>query len=128
MLVIHLAFSLLALAAILAILLLPKGRGAHRWLGRLAAAALALSALSSFGIQARGHLSWLHVLSVVTLVNLAWAVWAIRRGRVAVHRRAMLAGATPQTAPGVAGPGGMTMTPPAAPPAQGGGWSIRPVR
>ncbi|WPB84437.1 DUF2306 domain-containing protein [Sediminicoccus rosea] len=93
MLVIHLAFSLLALAAILAILLLPKGRGAHRWLGRLAAAALALSALSSFGIQARGHLSWLHVLSVVTLVNLAWAVWAIRRGRVAVHRRAMLAGA-----------------------------------
>lgn len=93
MLVIHLGFSALALAAILALLPLPKGRPAHRWLGRLAAAALALSALSSFGIQARGHFSWPHVLSVVTLVNLAWAVWAIRRGRVAAHRSAMLAGA-----------------------------------
>lgn len=93
MLVLHLAFSLVALAAILAILLLPKGQRAHRWLGRLAAGALVLSALSSFGIQARGHLSWLHILSVVTLVNVAWAVWAIRQGRVAQHRRAMMAGA-----------------------------------
>lgn len=42
--------------------------------------------------------------------------------------RAMLAGAPAQAAPGVAGPAGMTMTPPAAPPAQGGGWAIRPVR
>lgn len=93
MLILHLGFSLLALAAILVILLLPKGRAAHRWLGRLAAGALVLSALSSFGIQARGALSWLHVLSVVTLVNVAWAVWAIRHGRVAAHKRAMMAGA-----------------------------------
>lgn len=93
MLYLHLGFSLLALAAILAILLLPKGRLAHRWLGRFAAAALALSALTSFGIQARGHVSWLHILSLVTLVNLAWAVWAIRHGRVAAHKRAMMAGA-----------------------------------
>lgn len=93
MLFVHLGFSLLALAAILAILLLPKGRGAHRWLGRLAAAALALSALSSFGIQARGHFSWLHILSLVTLANLAWAVWAVRHGQVAAHRRAMMGAA-----------------------------------
>ncbi|WP_431305039.1 hypothetical protein [Sediminicoccus sp. BL-A-41-H5] len=93
MLFLHLGFSLLALAAILAIMLLPKGRLAHRWLGRVAAGALVLSALSSFGIQARGHLSWLHILSVVTLVNVAWAVWAIRHGRVASHRRAMMGGA-----------------------------------
>ena len=93
MLTLHLAFSLLALVAILAILMLPKGRAAHRWLGRIAASALVLSALSSFGIQARGHLSWLLILSVVTLVNVAWAVWAIRQGRIATHRRAMMAGA-----------------------------------
>ena len=93
MLLLHLAFSLLALAAILAILALPKGRAAHRWLGRLAAAALVLSALTSFGIQARGHFSWLHILSVVTLVNVAYAVWAVRQGRIAAHKRAMLAGA-----------------------------------
>ena len=93
MLLVHLGFSLIALVLILAIMLLPKGRLAHRRLGRVAAAALALSALSSFGIQARGHVSWLHILSVVTLVNLAWAAWAIRHGRVAAHRRAMMAGA-----------------------------------
>eukprot|EP01031_Cornospumella_fuschlensis_P000435 gene435-542_t len=90
MLLLHLTFSLLALVSIVAILALPKGRTAHRWLGRLAAGALVLSALTSFGIQARGHLSWLHVLSVVTLVNVAWAVWAIRQGRVATHKRAMM--------------------------------------
>jgi uncharacterized membrane protein len=93
MLLLHLGFSLLALAAILAILMLPKGQLAHRWLGRVAAGALALSALSSFGIQARGYFSWLHILSVVTLVNVAWAVWAIRRGRVATHQRAMMGAA-----------------------------------
>jgi uncharacterized membrane protein len=93
MILLHLGLSLLALAMILVILALPKGCLAHRWLGRVAAAALVLSALTSFGIQAQGHLSWLHILSVVTLVNVAWAVWAIRQGRIAAHQRAMLAGA-----------------------------------
>jgi uncharacterized membrane protein len=90
MLLLHLTFSLLALVAILVILALPKGQAAHRWLGRVAAGALVLSALTSFGIQARGHFSWLHILSVVTLVNVAYAVWAIRQGRVATHKRAMM--------------------------------------
>lgn len=93
MLLLHLGLSLLALGAITLILALPKGQAAHRWLGRMAAGALVLSALTSFGIQARGHVSWLHILSVVTLVNVGWAVWAIRQGRVAAHQRAMLAGA-----------------------------------
>ncbi len=93
MLLLHLGLSLLALVAIPVILALPKGRTAHRWLGRLAVGALALSALTSFGIQARGHLSWLHILSVVTLVNVAWGIWAIRHGRVVAHKRAMLSGA-----------------------------------
>jgi uncharacterized membrane protein len=90
MLLLHLSFSLLALSAILLILTLPKGTAAHRWLGRIAVAALLLSALSSFGIQARGHLSWLHLLSVTTLVNIPFAIWAARHGRVATHKRAML--------------------------------------
>lgn len=90
MLFLHLGFALLALAAILAVLTLEKGTRAHRWLGRIGAAALVLSALSSFGIQARGHLSALHILSVVTLVNIPYAVWMIRLGRVAAHKRAML--------------------------------------
>ncbi|TCH98842.1 hypothetical protein EJV46_09770 [Roseococcus sp. SYP-B2431] len=75
---------------ILAIFALPKGRGAHRSLGRWAAAALLLSALSSFAIQSRGHLSALHILSAITLVNIPYAVWMARTGRIPAHRRAML--------------------------------------
>ena len=93
MLLLHLGSSLAALAAILAVLALPKGLAAHRWLGRLAAAAMLLSAASAFGIQARGHLSMLHILSVVTLLNIPYAVWMVRIGRVASHRRAMLSNA-----------------------------------
>lgn len=93
MLYLHLGSSLAALAAILVVLALPKGLGAHRWLGRFAAAAMMLSAASAFGIQSRGHLSMLHVLSVVTLLNIPYAVWMVRIGRVAPHRRAMLSNA-----------------------------------
>lgn len=90
---IHLAFSMIAMVLILAIFALPKGLGAHRILGRVAAAALLLSALSSFAIQSRGHLSALHILSVVMLVNIPYAIWMARIGRIGAHRRAMLAGA-----------------------------------
>jgi uncharacterized membrane protein len=89
----HLAASLLALAGILAVLALPKGAFAHRVFGRAAAACLMIAAISSFWIQARGHLSPIHILSVVTLVNVPLAIWAVRRGRVAAHRGAMLANA-----------------------------------
>jgi uncharacterized membrane protein len=87
---IHLALSLVAMVLILAIFFLPKGRSVHRGLGRLAAAALMLSALSSFAIQSRGHLSALHILSVITLVNIPYAIWMARIGRIPAHRRAML--------------------------------------
>jgi uncharacterized membrane protein len=82
-----------AMVLILAIFALPKGRGALRTLGRSTAAALLLSALSSFAIQSRGHFSWLHLLSVVMLINIPYAIWMARIGRIAAHRRAMLAGA-----------------------------------
>lgn len=89
----HLALSLITMALILVILAMPKGRGAHRLLGKLAAAALVLSALTSFGIRSSGHFSALHILSVVTLLTVPYAVWLVRRGRVAHHRRIMLANA-----------------------------------
>lgn len=38
----------------------------------------------------RGHLSAIHVLSVVTIVNLGYAFWAIRRGKVHGHRISMI--------------------------------------
>lgn len=90
---IHLGLSMVAMVLILAIVAAPKGRVAHRLLGRLAAAALLLSAASSFAIQSRGHFSWLHILSVVVLLNVPYAIWMARIGRIGAHRRAMLASA-----------------------------------
>ena len=93
-LALHLAASLTGFFLILAVFAWPKGQGAHRLLGRLAAVALLVSAVSSFGVQARGHLSALHVLSVVVLLNVPYGIWAIRTGRIAAHKRAMLGSAS----------------------------------
>lgn len=86
----HLALSTLAMALILVILFTPKGRGAHGLLGRAAAAALMLTALSSFAIRSHGHFTALHLLSVATLATIPLGVWYVRHGRVAAHRRVML--------------------------------------
>lgn len=49
-----------------------------------------LAALSSFGIQAREQLVWIHILSVVVLFGLSYAIYAIRCGNVRGHKRAMI--------------------------------------
>jgi uncharacterized membrane protein len=90
MILLHLAASLIALFAILAVMLLPKGRAAHRFWGRIGAAGLVAAALSSFGITSNGGFSWIHLLSVITLVNVPLAILAARSGRIVAHRRAML--------------------------------------
>ncbi|MFL1462643.1 hypothetical protein ACI6QG_10600 [Roseococcus sp. DSY-14] len=89
----HLLAAALALAGVLAVLALPKGRGAHRAWGWLAAGGMMAAALTSFGIPRLGALSWIHALSVLTLVNLPLAVRAARAGRMREHRRRMLGSA-----------------------------------
>lgn len=100
-LVMHLAAAGAAVGLGIGILFMRRGTSGHRWLGRLWVAAMAVTALSSFGIRGIGgvgggdgsggmQLSWLHVLSSFVLVNLVLAVRAIRQGRVASHRRRML--------------------------------------
>lgn len=49
-------------------------------------------ALSSFAITevaGPGRFSWIHGLSVLTLVMLPVGVWAARTGRISLHQRAM---------------------------------------
>ena len=86
----HLLCALVALLGIAVVLILPKGRGAHRVWGRLAALGMLGAALTSFGIPRWGALSPIHILSVVTLVNIPLAVLAARAGRIEAHRKAML--------------------------------------
>ncbi|UAK24812.1 DUF2306 domain-containing protein [Sphingomonas nostoxanthinifaciens] len=87
---IHLATIVPAVPLGAVMLLRPKGDRLHRRLGWLWCGLMVAGALSSFGIRARtGHLSPIHILSVLTLVTVPRAIVAARRGRIETHRRMM---------------------------------------
>ncbi|KMO38532.1 hypothetical protein VQ03_17165 [Methylobacterium tarhaniae] len=72
---------------------LRRGGVRHRLMGRLWVGPMAAVALSSFGISGLrqvGPFSWIHLLSVITLVLLVRAVLYARRGHVAAHRWTMI--------------------------------------
>lgn len=76
-----------------AVLLRPKGTAVHKAMGRVWVALMAATAISSFWITEIRHgagFSPIHALSVLTLVALVRAIWAIRRGDVRTHKRSML--------------------------------------
>ncbi len=53
---------------------------------------MAALALSSFGITgADGRYSWIHLISAAVLVMIPLAVLHARQGRIAAHKRSMLA-------------------------------------
>lgn len=65
---------------------MAKGTLAHRLMGRAWVGIMALVALSSFGIAASGHWSWVHLISVYVLFALFMAVREARRGRIRSHK------------------------------------------
>ena len=70
----------------------PRGDTRHRVLGRAWVVVMLWTAITSFWIRhiADGAFSWLHVLSVVTLVTVTLGVVNARRGRIAAHRGNMV--------------------------------------
>ncbi len=89
----HTVVALTALILGVAILLRPKGTAVHKLAGRIWVAAMAITAITSFWIQELrdgAGFSWIHILSIVTLVGLARAIYAIRHGNVKAHQRAMI--------------------------------------
>ncbi|MEL6809480.1 MAG: DUF2306 domain-containing protein [Pseudomonadota bacterium] len=85
----HAVCALAALALASWQLMGPKGTQAHRMLGWSWTALMVFVALSSFWIhdlRIVGPFSPIHLLSIITLVNLPLAVLAARRGQVARHR------------------------------------------
>jgi uncharacterized membrane protein len=71
-------------------LLRPKGDRLHRLTGRIWVGLMMIAALTSFGIRhLTGHLSPIHILSVITLVALPRAIIDARAGRIARHLRTM---------------------------------------
>jgi uncharacterized membrane protein len=89
----HAALAALSLALGAAVLLRAKGTPSHKLLGRIWVAAMVGVAMSSFWIfeiRRGAGPSWIHLLSLWTLVSLALAVWFIRRGNVRAHKGFMV--------------------------------------
>jgi uncharacterized membrane protein len=94
----HLVIGLHALAAMAALLLgisqlaLRKGGLRHKTVGYAWMALMLAVAISSFFIQdirLLGPFSPIHLLSLLVLFNVPYAVWAARTGNIVAHRKAM---------------------------------------
>jgi len=85
----HASAATLALLLGAVVIRMPrKGSPVHRRVGKVWFAAMYFTALSSFGIKelTPGHFSWIHGLSLWTLVSLTIALWAARTGRRQQHQ------------------------------------------
>src|SRR5438270_13777329 len=89
----HTAVAILALAVGSAIVLTRKGTARHRAAGRAWVVLMTIVAATSFAITGLnpGHFSWIHLLSIITLIALPLAVWRRRRGDIRGHATAMIA-------------------------------------
>lgn len=88
---IHLAATILAFALGIFMLIRRKGTVSHRTLGWIWVVLMLVAAVSSFWITGiTGSFSPIHALSLLVLVLVPLAVLAIRRGKVARHRMAMI--------------------------------------
>jgi uncharacterized membrane protein len=87
----HLGTIVIALSLTPIMLLRRRGDSPHRLLGWIWCASLAGTALLSFGIRQinQGGFSIIHILSIWTLIQVPWIVWAARTHRHAAHRQAV---------------------------------------
>lgn len=91
---IHAFGAIFALLLGLVILVLGKGTRLHFWAGRTWALVMLMVSLSSFFISQNpiiGPFGIIHVLSVMTLVGLARALYSARKRDFRAHGRAMMA-------------------------------------
>ena len=91
--VIHAFAATAALIIGAAVLFLRKGTALHRALGRVWAALMMIVAALSFTITGLnpGHFSAIHILSIVTLTTIPYAIWRRRKGDIRAHATAMVA-------------------------------------
>lgn len=87
---IHLVAATAALVLGGAVFLARKGTFLHRMAGRTWAALMLVTAVSTWWIRASGSFSWIHILSVITLVALAGAIWFAITGNIRRHRNVVI--------------------------------------
>jgi len=78
------------------LLLVKKGTGIHRKLGRiymilmLITAVITLFMPAAVGPQVLNHFGWIHLFSFLTIYTVPTAYTAIRKGNVRAHKRKMV--------------------------------------
>ena len=84
---IHAAAALAALVLGAAVFLARKGTFLHRMAGRGWAVLMLVTAISTWWIRASGSFSWIHGLSVLTLVMLVGVVYYALVGNIRRHQK-----------------------------------------
>ena len=88
----HILTILTALALTPVMLLRRRGDRLHRQLGYVWVVAMGVTAAMTFGIRTispSGGLSWIHILSAWTLIQVPLIVWSARTHNVARHRQSV---------------------------------------
>lgn len=89
-LAIHLLTVIPAVPLGIYLFLTPKGTAKHKRAGRVWAVLMLMTAIDSFWIRSsNGGIGPIHIFSCITLVSMARAMIAIRRGDIRAHERAM---------------------------------------
>lgn len=71
-------------------LFMMKGTPIHKSVGRWWVALMLITALTSFFIKTNGEYSWIHLLSIFTIISLCIGIVAIRFGNRRLHRGFMV--------------------------------------
>lgn len=87
----HTAAACIAAVAGGVVLFRPKGTPAHRVWGWSFAAVIIVTTVSSFWIAEirPGRYSWIHILSIVSLISVSAGLLARRRGAIRAHALSM---------------------------------------
>ena len=89
----HTAAALVAAVSGAFVMVRTKGTASHLAGGYVFSIAIVLTAITSFWITrlTPGHSSWIHILSVVTLVSIPMAIYYRRAGNIRRHAANMIA-------------------------------------
>lgn len=89
----HIAAAAGALILGIVVLSSPKGTKRHKLLGRIWVVLMSVVAIGSFSIRDLGEdggMSWIHGLSIFTLIAMVYSIYMIRRGNRRAHFSAMI--------------------------------------
>lgn len=86
---IHVGAAIAALMLGMGIFLRTKGSFAHRVLGRAWVALMLVTAVSTYWIRGNGGFSWIHLLSIMTLLLLALGVYFAITHNIGAHQKTM---------------------------------------